>query len=194
MFSVVKINLIFQLLISLWKKVEEFGRKWKKNVYFCINRHSIKEKETMAKFIGEYSVKIDDKGRMIFPSAFKSVFAPEEKIALVVKKDIFENCLQMYTYAQWEEESNQVKAKLNFFRREHSEFWREYMRDRAVVEPDEKLGRITIPKKMLESIGAEKEMIFVGNDHKIEIWSKEQYNKKQMSSDAFIALAESILG
>ncbi|MBE6223953.1 MAG: division/cell wall cluster transcriptional repressor MraZ [Bacteroidales bacterium] len=148
----------------------------------------------MAKFIGEYSVKIDDKGRMIFPSAFKSVFAPEEKIALVVKKDIFENCLQMYTYAQWEEESNQVKAKLNFFRREHSEFWREYMRDRAVVEPDEKLGRITIPKKMLESIGAEKEMIFVGNDHKIEIWSKEQYNKKQMSSDAFIALAESILG
>ena len=148
----------------------------------------------MAKFIGEYSVKIDDKGRMIFPSVFKSVFAPEEKIALVVKKDIFENCLQMYTYTQWEEESEQVKARLNFFKREHSEFWREYMRDRAVVEPDEKLGRITIPKKMLESIGAEKEMIFVGNDHKIEIWSKEQYNKKQMSSDAFIALAESILG
>ena len=148
----------------------------------------------MAKFIGEYSVKIDDKGRMIFPSAFKGVFAPEEKIVLVVKKDIFENCLQMYTYQQWEEESNLVKAKLNFFKREHSEFWREYMRDRAVVEPDEKLGRITIPKKMLESIGAEKEMIFVGNDHKIEIWSKEQYNKKQMSSEAFIALAENILG
>ena len=37
-------------------------------------------------------------------------------------------------------------------------------------------------------------MIFVGNDHKIEIWSKEQYNKKQMSSEEFIALAENILG
>ena len=68
------------------------------------------------------------------------------------------------------------------------------MRDRAVVEPDEKLGRITIPKKLLESIGAEKEMIFVGNDHKIEIWTKELYNKKQMSSEDFVALAESILG
>ena len=45
----------------------------------------------MAKFIGEYSVKIDDKGRMIFPSAFKSVFAPDERLALVVKKDMFEN-------------------------------------------------------------------------------------------------------
>lgn len=148
----------------------------------------------MAKFIGEYSVKIDDKGRMIFPSAFKSVFAPGERVALVVKKDMFEECLQMYTYQQWEEESNEVKSKLNFFNRKHSEFWREYMRDRAVVEPDEKLGRITIPKKLLESIGAEKEMIFVGNDHKIEIWTKELYNKKQMSSEDFVTLAESILG
>ena len=148
----------------------------------------------MAKFIGEYSVKIDDKGRMIFPSAFKSAFAPDEKIALVVKKDMFEDCLQMFTYSQWEEESDQVKAKLNFFRREHAEFWREYMRDRAVVEPDEKLGRITIPKKMLASRGAQKEMIFVGNDHKIEIWSKEKYSQKQMSSEEFINLAQNILG
>ena len=148
----------------------------------------------MAKFIGEYSVKIDDKGRMIFPSAFKSVFDPSEKIVLVVKKDIFEDCLQMYTYAQWEKESDEVKSKLNFFRKEHTEFWREYMRDRAVVEPDEKLGRITIPKKILESIGATKEMIFVGCDHKIEIWTKDLYNKKQMSSEEFIALAENILG
>lgn len=146
------------------------------------------------KFIGEYSVKIDDKGRMIFPSSFKSVFAPDKKLALVVKKDLFENCLQMYTYDQWEIESNEVKSKLNFFKKEHSDFWREYMRDRAIVEPDEKLGRITIPKKLLESIGAEKEMIFVGNDHKIEIWSKEQYNRKQMSSEDFISLAQSILG
>lgn len=174
--------------------MEDFGRNWKKNVYFCINPHFIKEKETMAKFIGEYSVKIDDKGRMIFPSAFKSVFAPDERLALVVKKDMFENCLQMYTYQQWEEESNEVRSKLNFFKKEHSNFWREYMRDRAVVEPDEKLGRITIPKKILESIGAEKEMIFVGNDHKIEIWTKELYNKKQMGSEEFVALAQSILG
>ena len=44
----------------------------------------------MAKFIGEYSVKIDDKGRMIFPSAFKSVFDADEKLSFVVKKDLYE--------------------------------------------------------------------------------------------------------
>ena len=153
-----------------------------------------KTRHKMAKFIGEYSVKIDDKGRMIFPSAFKSVLSGEESMALVVKKDTFENCLEMYTYSQWEIESNEVKSKLNFFRKDHANFWREYMRDRAVVEPDEKLGRISIPKKILDSIGAQKEMIFVGNDHKIEIWTKEEYNKKQMSPEQFISLAQNILG
>ena len=148
----------------------------------------------MVKFIGEYSVKIDDKGRMIFPSAFKSLFASDEKISLVVKKDLFENCLEMFTYRQWEMESNQIKEKLNFFNQNHANFWREYMRNRAVVEPDEKLGRITIPKKLLENIRAEKEMIFVGCDHKIEIWAKEEYYKKQMDSSQFIQLAQNILG
>ena len=95
----------------------------------------------------------------------------------------------MFTYSQWEEESDQVKAKLNFFRREHAEFWREYRRDRAVVEPDEKLGRITIPKKMLSSIGAQKERIFVGNDHKIEIWAKENFESGIISNEEFVSIA-----
>ena len=147
----------------------------------------------MAKFIGEYSVKIDDKGRMIFPSAFKAVLSGEPNMALVVKKDMFESCLEMYTYSQWEMESNEVKAKLNFFRKEHAEFWREYMRNRAVVEPDEKLGRITIPKKILESIGAEKEMIFVGNDHMIEIWAKEKVEKPFITPEEFGEELEKIM-
>lgn len=148
----------------------------------------------MAKFIGEYCVKIDDKGRVIFPSAFKSLFTEEEKLSLVVKKDLYENCLEMYTFKQWEEESNNVKARLNFFNREHAEFWRNYMRDRAIVEPDEKLGRISIPKKILDSIGAQKEIIFAGNDHKIEIWAKEEYQKREMNPKDFANLAQKILG
>ncbi len=148
----------------------------------------------MAKFIGEYYVKIDDKGRLVFPSAFKAVFSPEEKLSFVVKKDLFENCLCMYTYGEWEKESEEVKGRLNFFNKEHARFWREYMRERAIVDPDEKLGRISIPKKLLSGIGAEKEMVFAGNDHKIEIWAKEEYEAKKMGQDEFVSLAEKILG
>lgn len=148
----------------------------------------------MAKFIGEYCVKIDDKGRLVFPSAFKSVFTPGEPLSFIVKKDLFENCLCMYTYQEWEKESELVKGRLNFFNKEHALFWREYMRERALVEPDGKLGRISIPKKLLSAIGAGKEMVFAGNDHKIEIWAKEEYEARRMGQDAFVSLAEKILG
>ena len=68
------------------------------------------------------------------------------------------------------------------------------MRDRAVVEPDGKLGRISIPKKLLETIGADKEIVLAGNDHKIEIWAKECYEARQISQEDFVALAQKILG
>lgn len=148
----------------------------------------------MAKFIGEYIAKIDDKGRVIFPAPFKAITSLPTQSAFVVKKDLFENCLQMFTYQEWEENSNQIKSKLNFFNKEHSLFWREYMRDRALVEPDSKLGRITIPKRLLDSIGANKEIVFVGNDHKIEIWAKENYMQTEIKAEDFIFLAQKIMG
>ena len=110
---------------------------------------------------------MDDKGRVVFPSAFKSLMPPEGDLRFVVRKDIFEECLEMYTFDEW----------------------REYMRNRAIVEPDGKLGRISIPKKLLESIGVTKEVVFSGNDYKIEIWSKEKYEASEISKAEYIAIA-----
>ena len=144
----------------------------------------------MIKFIGEYSGKVDDKGRMIFPSAFKSIMPPDADMRFVIKKDIFADCLEMYTYEEWERQSEEVKSKLNFFNRKHATFWREYMRDRAIVEPDAKLGRISVPRKLLNAIGAEKEIVFCGNDHKIEIWAKDRYASEALSEQEYSALAD----
>ena len=103
---------------------------------------------------------------------------------------IFDGCLDMFTYAEWERQSNEIYNKLNIaFNRDHARFWREYMRDRAVVEPDAKLGRISIPRKLLDSIGVTKEVVFSGSDFKIEIWSKEAYEASGLSNDVFLAIA-----
>jgi MraZ protein len=143
----------------------------------------------MITFIGEYSAKLDDKGRVVFPAPFKSLMPSDGDMRFVVKKDIFENCLEMYTFEEWSQQSNEVKSKLNFFNRSHAAFWRGYMRDRAIVEPDSKLGRITIPKKLLESIGVKKEIVFSGNDYKIEIWAKENYEASAISNEEFLNIA-----
>ena len=142
----------------------------------------------MVKFIGEYSAKIDDKGRLVLPSAFKGIM-PADDMRLVIKKDIYEDCLEVYTYEEWVRQSEELKGRLNFLKKEHAMYWREYMRNRSLVEPDGKVGRINIPKKLLESIGADKEVVFSGNDHKIEIWAKERYESNEISNEDFVALA-----
>ena len=143
----------------------------------------------MNTFIGEYTVKIDDKGRMVFPSAFKSLMPADGDMRFVIKKDIFEDCLEMYTFEEWERQSAEVKSRLNFFNRDHAMFWREYMRDRAIVEPDGKVGRISVPKKLLEAIGVNKEVVFSGNDYKIEIWAREKFEEARISNEQYISLA-----
>ena len=149
----------------------------------------------MAKFIGEYSVKIDDKGRMIFPSAFKSVFGPDEKIALVVKKDLFENCLEMYTWQEWNNMSQAVRSKLDLaFNDEHIRYWRTYMSNTAHVTPDAKLGRISIPKELLEAAGITKDVVVLGVDYKVEIWAKELFEDGCLSDEEFDQMSKEIAG
>lgn len=140
-------------------------------------------------FIGEYSAKIDDKGRIILPSAFKSLL-PADDMRFVVRKDIFDDCLEMLTFSEWEKRSEQIKSRLNFLKKEHASFWREFMRGNTVVTPDNKLGRISIPRKFLDAIGAEKEVIFAGNDHKIELWAREKYESSTIPEEEFVSLAE----
>lgn len=148
----------------------------------------------MAKFIGSYKAKVDDKGRLIFPAAFKSSMGEGTNLRFVVKKSLFAECLEMYAYDEWEKDSEAVRSRLNFFNPEHAAFWREYMRGTADVEPDSKLGRMMIPKEMLDRVGITKEVVFAGNNHLIEIWDKEKYEAKAMKSEDFVALAEKILG
>ena len=66
------------------------------------------------------------------------------------------------------------------------------MHNCTMVEPDAKLGRITVPKKLLEMIGVTKEVIFSGNDYKIEIWAKEKFESSVISNEEFISIAGSL--
>ena len=151
----------------------------------------------MIDFIGEYGVKVDDKGRIIFPSAFKALMASgheEPDMRFVVKASIFAGCLEMYTYSEWVARSEEVRSRLNFFNREHALFWREYMRGTAIVEPSGNLGRITIPKELMSFAKIGREAVFHGCNHMIEIWPKDVYEAQKLSRDAYEALAEKILG
>ncbi|MBP9019066.1 MAG: hypothetical protein ABFC18_01835 [Rikenellaceae bacterium] len=147
----------------------------------------------MVNFFGEFTVKMDDKNRLVLPSSFKS-FLKDGDMRFVVRKEIFSDCLEMFTFEDWNAESEKIRAKLNMNNREHALLWREYNREVALVTPDEKMGRISIPKKLLEKIGVVKEVVFVGIGNKIEVWASEKYQNSKLSDNDYLSLLEKILG
>ena len=146
----------------------------------------------MVTFIGKATAKLDDKGRMVFPSLFKSAVSEGEEMTFVVHKDIHSDCLEMYTFPEWQRQSEAVKSRLDLLDNRHAAFWRRYMLERAVVTPDPKLGRITIPAELLEKIGVTKEVVFLGGDYKIEIWAKEKFEAQLLSDDDYRSMAEEL--
>ena len=132
--------------------MEESGKKWERILNFAIGYRSPIKVVKMVKFIGEYVAKLDEKGRVVVPAAFKNIVGKHSEggeVSFVIKKDLFANCLNMFTYEQWDQESEQVRSRLNLFRREDAAWYREYMMDRALVTLDQKVGRIIIPKNLL---------------------------------------------
>ena len=69
----------------------------------------------MVTFIGNYTSKLDDKGRLVFPAPLKGMMPDGSDMRFVIKKDIFADCLEMYTFEEWERQSAEVKSRLNFF-------------------------------------------------------------------------------
>ena len=54
----------------------------------------------MSGFFGKYTAKLDDKGRLVIPSAIKSA-VPADQMEFVIRKDLYSNCLEMYTRQEW---------------------------------------------------------------------------------------------
>lgn len=143
----------------------------------------------MSTFYGKYTSKLDDKGRLVLPAPFKGTLPEDGDMRFVVRKDIFAPCLEMYTCDEWERQAAEVRSRLNFFNIEHAKFWRAYTQDCITVVPDAKFGRITISRELLELIGVTKEVEFVGNGFKIEVWAKEKYEASRISNEEFVAIA-----
>lgn len=147
----------------------------------------------MTTFIGEYSCKVDAKGRIMLPAAFKKQMPSTANDRFVVKKDIFEQCLVMYPMDEWERQNKLIRSKLNPYNKEHNRFLRNFYRGTAELILDSN-NRMLIPRRLLELVGIKKEATLAGQDGKIEIWSKGIYDRGAEGEDEFASLAEKIMG
>jgi len=142
-------------------------------------------------FIGDYTGKVDSKGRIYFPVPFQKQMDGKAIGRFIVKKDIFEKCLVVFPYDEWEKQVEIIRNRINPYNRMHNLFLRKFYKDTIEVSLDS-ANRILIPKKLLESANITTEVVLVGQDNKIEVWNADEFDKKDISQDEFAELAEDI--
>jgi len=143
--------------------------------------------------IGTYECKSDSKGRIMLPSALKKQLSSVMQDGFVIKRSVFNNCLEMYPMKEWDTMAAQVN-QLNRFIKKNIDFIRSYMSGLKVVEADGN-GRILIPKNLIVFAGIDKEIVLTASVNVIEIWDKQQYEETIKSTlKNFGKLAEEVMG
>jgi MraZ protein len=147
----------------------------------------------MATFIGDYMCKVDVKGRIILPMAFKKQMPADAQDHFVVRKDIFENCLVLYSIEDWNRQLVKIRRRMNTYNREHNMFLRNFFKGTAELSLDNN-NRLLIPRRLMDLIGAERDVVLAGQDGRIEIWAESVYAKIDMAAGDFADLAEKLMG
>lgn len=147
----------------------------------------------MVNLIGTYECKVDVKGRLMVPSALKKQLAPMLQEGFVIKRAVFQNCLELYPMSEWNVLMKKMNG-LNRFKKKNNDFIRRFTAGVKTVEVDTN-GRLLIPKDLTAFAGIEKEIVLSSAINIVEIWDKDKYeNAIEAASDDFGDLAEEVMG
>ena len=144
------------------------------------------------KFVGTIEAKVDNKGRIFLPAVFRrAIPQSEDGQSLIMRKDLFEDCLVLYTEDTWQSRLDELNSKLSVWNRRDQALKRRFSADAEWLSLDSN-GRILLPKRYLSMAAIEGEVTFIGMDDTIEIWATAKLREHQDSND-FAAEIEKIM-
>jgi MraZ protein len=142
--------------------------------------------------IGEYECRLDDKSRIILPSALKRQISQEAQDRFVINRG-FEGCLVLYPQDVWKKTSENIN-KLNLFVRDNRWFVRFFYNGATELTLDSQ-NRLLLPKSLLGFAGIDKEVILFAYSDRIEVWNKATYQELlSKEPEDFALLAEKVMG
>jgi len=143
--------------------------------------------------IGTYECKADAKGRLMISSPLKKQLAPVLQDGFVIKRSVFQYCLELYPMEEWNLMMAKIN-KLNRFVKKNNDFIRRFTAGVKMVEVDAS-GRILIPKDLCAFAGIQKEVVLSSSVRIVEIWDKNKYEEAIVDSASdFAELAEEVMG
>ncbi len=147
----------------------------------------------MEHLIGTYECKVDTKGRVMMPIALKKQLSKLINEGFVLKRSVFNHCIEMYPLSEWSKLMDKLNG-LNRFNKKNNDFIRRFTAGVKSVEMDNS-GRFLIPKDLIKYASIDKQIVVSSAVNILEIWNKSTYEKViNEAALNFGALAEEVMG
>lgn len=114
-------------------------------------------------FLGTYSPRLDDKGRLILPAKYRE----ELSQGLVLTRGQ-ERCLYVFSMSEFERVHEQMRSA-PLSSKQSRDYIRVFLSGASDEVPD-KQGRVTIPVNLREYAGLDREVTVIGAGTRAEIW------------------------
>ena len=147
----------------------------------------------MEHLIGTYECKVDTKGRVMMPIALKKQLSKLINEGFVLKRSVFNHCIEMYPLSEWAKLMDKLND-LNRFNKKNNDFIRRFTAGVKSVEMDNS-GRFLISKDLIKYASIDKEIVVSSSVNILEIWNKSTYEKVINEATLnFGVLAEEVMG
>ena len=137
-------------------------------------------------FMGTYTPKLDDKGRLILPAKFRDQLTE----GLVVTRGQ-ERCLTVYPTAEFTDMARRAQEApvTHKATRDYTRF----LFAGASDETPDKQGRITIPPMLRDYAGLTRDVVVIGVMNRVEIWDPQKWQEYSEAGEAaFAELSEEV--
>lgn len=126
-------------------------------------------------FKGTFFHTLDEKGRIAIPNKLRQQIEKSGDTEILIITQGFEGCLLAYPQDQWKMIEEKAE-KLSILDEAARNFIRFFIAPASECVLD-KLGRIILPTNLRDYGKIKKDVVISGALNKIEIWSKENYEK-----------------
>lgn len=144
------------------------------------------------RFLGNIEAKADSKGRVFLPAGFRKVLQASGEDQIVMRKDVFQDCLVLYPESVWNEQVDSLRSRLNRWNKQHQQIYRQFVSDVELVNLDAS-GRMLIPRRYQEMVGITQVVRFLGVGDTIEIWAGGESSKPFMDAEDFGKALEELM-